>query len=251
MDTRKFYDDIADLYHLVYADWPASIALQAAILDSILEESIGEGPHQILDVSCGIGTQTIGLASMGHRLTASDLSPSSVARARREVETRGLHVAFSVGDMRECDRRHDAKFDVVLSADNAVPHLLGDDEIRDAFRAMHNCVRPNGVAVITVRDYAREDRTTPQLRPFGVRPITGGQCVVFQVWHFDGDQYDVAMYFVQEREHRDPEVTVSRSRYYAVDTNKLSALMGEAGFVDVRRIDERYFQPVLLARKAV
>jgi SAM-dependent methyltransferase len=251
MDTRSFYDDIADLYHLVYADWPASITLQAAVLDSILVEALGPGPHRILDVSCGIGTQTIGLASQGHSLTASDVSPVSVARARQEAETRRLDVAFSVSDMRQCDQQHDATFDAVLSADNAVPHLLSDDEIQDAFRAMHHCVRPNGVAVITVRDYAREDRTTPQLRPFGVRPIPDGQCVVFQVWHFDGDHYDVAMYFVRERANREPEVTVSRSRYYAVDTNKLAVLMGEAGFVDVKRIDERYFQPVLLARKAV
>jgi len=251
MEARRFYDDIASLYHLIYANWLASIERQATVLDSILRESLGAGPHRVLDVSCGIGTQTIGLASLGHDVTATDISPASVSRASRELDERGLHAEVSVCDMRQCDLRHGADFDAVLSADNAVPHLLSDEEILTAFRAMRNCTRPRGVALITVRDYAREDRTPVQLRPYGVRVTPDGQCVVFQVWKFDGDYYDVAMYFVQESACGNSEVTISRSRYYAVDTDRLLELMGEAGFADVRRIDERYFQPVLLGRRAV
>lgn len=249
MDSRHFYDEVAELYHLVYADWPASIDRQAVHLSSILEEKVGRGPLRILDVSCGIGTQTLGLAGLGHRLTASDVSPSSVARARREAAARNLRVDFSVGDMRRCDRPRGTTFDVVLSADNAVPHLLTDADILEAFRAMGRCLRPGGIVVITVRDYARESRASPQFRPHGVRPTADGQCVVFQVWSIDGDHYDTAMYFVQESAGQEPQVTVSRARYYAVGTERLTLLLREAGFVDVDRLDGRYFQPVLLGRR--
>jgi hypothetical protein len=42
-----------------------------------------------------------------------------------------------------------------------------------------------------------------------------------------------------------------RSTYYAVGIQKLITLMKQAGFEDVRRLDERFFQPVITGtRKA-
>lgn len=37
-----------------------------------------------------------------------------------------------------------------------------------------------------------------------------------------------------------------RSRYYAVSTDRLRGLMREAGFEHVRRIDDAFYQPVLV-----
>ncbi len=249
MEASKFYDDIADVYHLVYTDWADSMRRQAEVLNGVLRRALGDGPHRILDVSCGIGTQSLGLAALGHSITASDISERSIERARREAEKRDLEISFSVADMRTCDLRHDGKFDAVISADNSVPHLLTDSEIQEAFGSFYRLTRPGGVSLITVRDYASEDRSTPQLRPYGVRKVPEGRYVVFQVWDFVGEIYDVAMYFVRENPERQADVLVSRTRYYAVDTDKLLSLLGKAGFIDVERIDGEYFQPVLLARK--
>ena len=41
-----------------------------------------------------------------------------------------------------------------------------------------------------------------------------------------------------------------RSRYYAISTTKLCDLMREVGFHNVRRIDEAFFQPVLVGTRA-
>src|SRR5215831_1991906 len=67
------YDEIATLYHLIYRDWNAAIVQQAAALDAIIRQHVGPPPRSILDVSCGIGTQALGLAALGHAVTASDL----------------------------------------------------------------------------------------------------------------------------------------------------------------------------------
>jgi len=249
MSVREFYDEIAAVYHLVYADWEASIQWQAEILDAVIRERLGAGRHRIFDVSCGIGTQTLGLAALGHEVAGADLSPGAVARASREATARGLEIDFSVADMRDCDGHPRAPFDIVLAADNAVPHLLTDEEILTAFEAFRRALRPGGLAVISVRDYAKEDRSiTPQMRPFGVRSIPGGRCSVFQVWDFDGPRYDLAMYFVREISGRVPDVLISKSRYYAISIGALTELMHRAGFGDVERIDGRFFQPVLVAR---
>jgi 2-polyprenyl-3-methyl-5-hydroxy-6-metoxy-1,4-benzoquinol methylase len=79
------YDAIASLYHLVYPDWNAAIAQQSAALDAIIRQHVGPPPRSILDVSCGIGTQALGLAALGHTVTASDLSSGAVERARRDA----------------------------------------------------------------------------------------------------------------------------------------------------------------------
>ena len=88
MTPDEFYDQLAPFYHLIYADWEASITRQAAALDSIMQEFWGAETTTILDVACGIGTQTLGLAQLGYQVTASDLSRAAVARARWEAAAR-------------------------------------------------------------------------------------------------------------------------------------------------------------------
>jgi hypothetical protein len=70
------------------------------------------------------------------------------------------------------------------------------------------------------------------------------------VWEFRGPVYDLAMYFVADRGGPDCTTRVMRSRYYAVGTDKLMQLMRQAGFVQVERLDGRFYQPVLVGRRA-
>lgn len=245
------YDEIASVYHLVYADWEAAIAKQAAALDAIFRRWLGPPPQSVLDVSCGIGTQAIGLAALGYRVTGSDVSAGAVERAKREAVRRGLSVSFAFADMRDSATVHGSGFDAVLSADNAVPHLLSDEAILDAFRAFHACLRPGGIAVISVRDYrSDEDRTSPQLWPYGFRSDGEDRYFVVQTRDWVGDTYDVAMYFIREaRGNRPATVITGSSRYRAVTTGRLEELFREAGFDETHRLDGQFFQPVVLARR--
>jgi hypothetical protein len=68
--TAEFYDGLAEDYHLVYADWDASIRRQAAALDRLIRERTGTQHCRILDCTCGIGTQSLGLAALGSRTSA-------------------------------------------------------------------------------------------------------------------------------------------------------------------------------------
>ena len=108
------YNEIAELYHLVYENWEAAIARQSLALDTVISELIGSAPHTLLDVSCGIGTQALGLASRNYQVSASDLSESSVARAQREALSRGLSIDFSVMDMCDCAEHCSDKFNILL-----------------------------------------------------------------------------------------------------------------------------------------
>ena len=250
-NIEQFYAGLSPLYHLIYPDWEQSVRRQARDLDSLFREQWGDGLHRVLDVSCGIGTQALGLAGLGYDVTASDLSSEEVERAKSEAAQRGITIAFSVADMRESYAHHAQQFDVVISCDNAVPHLLTDADILAGFKQFHQCTRPGGGCLITVRDYEQEDLSKQQIKSYGVRDEHGVRWLLWQVWDPHGSTYDVTMYFVADRGEPDCRTHVIRATYYAVGIPKLIDLMKQAGFVDVRRVDNRFFQPVIIGtRKA-
>jgi SAM-dependent methyltransferase len=244
-----FYDQLAPIYHLIYRDWDASMVRQGEQLSTLIE-SEWPGSNRILDVSCGIGTQAIALAGHGYSVTASDLSERAVDRARLEAARRGHTVPFSVCDMRCAFDHHGSGYDVVISADNSVPHLLSDDEILLAFKQMHACLRPDGGVLITVRDYQNEQRGSNIVKPYGLRVEGDKRYVPVQVWDFEGEHYNLAFFFVEEDLSTGRVQThVMRSTYYAISTERLCELLRDASFDRVRRVDGAFFQPVLVGTK--
>jgi SAM-dependent methyltransferase len=245
------YDDIASLYHLIYPDWNEAIQQQGKALNTVVCNFVGSAPLSILDVSCGIGTQALGLAALGHTVTASDLSSAAVERARKEAISRGLEITFKVADMRQCAETHGSGFDVVLSADNSLPHLPGEDEVRIALQSFYKCLKKDGVAIVNLRDYREdEDRSSPQVWPYGFRYDGSDRYFVFQTRDWSNDVYDVAMYFVREvREGTPASVTAGLSRYYAITVDRLMFLLQEVGFTDVQRLDGILHQPIVVGRR--
>jgi len=249
MTPDEFYDQLTPFYHLIYPDWETSIRQQAAALDSIIQEFWGAETTAILDVACGIGTQTLGLAQLGYQVTAADLSRAAVARARREATTRHLDLHCFVADMRHMAVHSQQRYDVVMACDNAVPHLLTDEDILTAFRALYTCIRPGGGCLITVRDYDREDRTGIQVKPHGLRMEGNTRYLLFQVWEFRGALYELALYCIEDRGGRHSMTHVLRTTYYAIGTETLMALMRQAGFRDVQQLEARFYQPVLIGTR--
>ncbi|HSH02442.1 MAG TPA: class I SAM-dependent methyltransferase [Anaerolineae bacterium] len=245
-----FYDRLSPFYHLIYQDWEGSIERQAAQLWGVMEREWGGDVKRVLDVACGIGTQSLGLAGLGLVVKGADVSAGAVARAKREAAVRGLAIAFEVGDMRTAYEQHGGGFDVVLAADNAIPHLLSDAEILGALGQMYRCLRPGGGCVITMRDYDGAERGRGLVKPYGTREVDGVRYLVWQVWDFEGDIYTVSMYFVRdEGEEGDVTTEVMRTKYYALSPNRLVSLMVEAGFGEVKRLDDVYFQPVVVGTR--
>lgn len=249
MTVIDFYDRLAPLYHLIYPNWAASMDRQAAALDSIIKEQWGNTAQTVLDVACGIGTQALGLATLGYTVTASDLSPAEVDRAEREAAARALHLNLSVADMCAAYTHHQRQFDVVIACDNAVPHLLTDADLLQAFQQFYACTRPGGGCLISVRDYDAEEHGGVQVKPYGLRIEEEIRYLLFQVWEFHGDIYDLAMYFVEDRGGSECVTHVMRTQYYAVKTGTLIALMRQAGFENVQRLDGRFYQPVVVGTR--
>ena len=249
MTIQDFYAGLTPFYDLVYPDWEASVARQGEQLDAVVRARWGEGVRAVLDVSCGIGTQALGLAAMGYHVTASDLCAEAVGRAQAEAKGRGLDVDFSVADMRCVHAHHGRQFDLVLSCDNSLPHLLTDADILAALQSMYLCTRWGGGCLVSLRDYASVPRGGQHVQNYGLRERDGVRYVLTQVWDWQGEIYDLAMYVIEDRGEPEGRVRVMRTRYYALPIPRLIELMLEAGLVDVQRLDGSFFQPVVVGTR--
>jgi glycine/sarcosine N-methyltransferase len=249
--TDTFYDDLADHYHLLFEDWSQSIERQATALGPLLERYTNQLAPRVLDCACGIGTQTLGLSMRGHSLVASDQSRASVARVAREATLRGLNIQFHVAGMRTLSSIHEGNFDVVLAADNALPHLLLREDRNQALREIAGKLRPGGILVATIRDYDHLIQTRPSIQAPSMYGPRGQRRIVHQVWDWDGDEYDVHLYLSFEGS---AQWTVKHyvSRYRALLRNDLSTSLHEAGFTTIQWLEPaetKFYQPVLIARK--
>jgi SAM-dependent methyltransferase len=250
MSVREFYDALAPLYHLVYDDWEASVARQGAALASLIGEYWGEDVRSVLDAALGIGTQALGLLARGFRVTGSDLSVGAVARAQREAVARGLPLVCLVADFRALPVRS-ASFDVVLVCDNSLPHLETETDIQTALAEYLRCVRPGGGCLISMRDYGPPPPSgTVEVRPYGERLWAGRRYHLCQVWNWRGPRYDLS-FEITAGDTSEASATVLRSSYLAIPVEKIAGLMRAVGFEDVRRVDERFFQPVLVGTHPV
>lgn len=249
--TESYYNALAPYYKYIYPNWDASTQRQADMLDSVIREFVGEKPKTVLDVACGIGTQSIGLAKLGYQVTSSDLSSGEIDQAQQEALKYGVQIKFQVADMRQVWEVYQREFDIVIACDNSVPHLLGNDEILSAFRQFHKCVKSGGCCMISVRDYALlENREKQIMYPRLVHQTDNGQVVLFDVWDFDGAYYEITTYIVEDVGKPVAQTQVLRGgKYYCVEISTLEKLFKEAGFREVITLRDRFFQPLLIAKK--
>jgi glycine/sarcosine N-methyltransferase len=251
--TNPFYDDLAADYHLVYADWPASVRRQGRALARFIREQAGPAAHTVLDCACGIGTQAIGLALEGFSVRGSDVSPKEIARARDEAAGFGVDIELHVADFRHLDLQVDGQFDVVICCDNALPHMLADEDLRLAVQGMHAKVRPGGLLIIGIRDY---DALVVE-RPHATTPLViereTGRSIVFQVWDWaeDGQRYALSLFVLKA--HGDAwETRCHTTIYRALRRAELDGFLDHARFRDIRwhfPAATHHHQPLVTARK--
>jgi SAM-dependent methyltransferase len=237
--VRRFYDRLAPSYHLIYGDWEAVSKLQASSLRTFFEKrGSTPGSVHVLDCACGIGTEALGLASLGFQLTGCDISPCAVERTRREAEKRGLRLELLVADMLDLSQIPDGKFDAVICMDNALSHCENDEQLFRAAANIRRKLRPEGIFLASIADFDR----LIQERPTGLTPAfyfdRGRRRIVHQLWDWiDERRYNIHLYIAAETQGR-WEVEHHVTQYRSVLRSQLGSILRSAGFVDHRWIFE-------------
>lgn len=226
---------------------------QGREVEDVLRRAGCGSPARVLDCSCGIGTQALGLASRGFEVVGTDLSSKAIERARREAARLGLTAQFEVADMRSLPSFEGASFEAVISFDNSLPHLLTDQDLATALAKIRDSLTPGGTFAASIRDYDSLRESRPTSQSFRVMPHEDcQQRVSFQLWNWHGDDmYDVTQFVLAPSGEQPDEWTTTHAtcRYRALKRSELSAALAAAGFVDVEWYDDAFYQPVVVSRR--
>lgn len=128
---------------------PKEVAAECDFIEKALGIPAGS---RVLDVGCGLGVQTVELASRGYTLVGLDISPTMVSRAYDEAEDHGLQIDFVRGDMR--DVKFEEQFDALLCWGTSFGYF-SEEENELTVRQFHQALKPNGTLLLEVvnRDF--------------------------------------------------------------------------------------------------
>lgn len=252
--VAEFYDRLSvEYHHNMGFDWEAEVREEGAALDRFLANRVGRrSPYSVLDCSCGIGTQAIGLALHGHQVHATDLSPVAVACARQEATDFGVFMTFGVADFRKLNAATSDLFDVVISCDNAIAHCLADDDLAAALASMKTRLKPGGLLLLSIRDYDALIADKPRLTSEHVQDRSDGRRIVFQVWDWssDGRRYRVHQFLIKDIDGR-YELKHFETELRALLRDEVTAAVRGTGYEEVRWYCPEasgYYQPIVTAR---
>lgn len=250
----QFYDQLAGDYHRIFADWKQSVHRQAKVLGKFIAAHKGDPPLTILDCTCGIGTQAIGLALAGYSVYGTDLSPEAIERARREAVNFGVEASFDVADLLQLESQVSGTYDVVLSCDNALAHFLTDQELLRAVENMASKLRPDGLLVASIRDYDAILQEKPRTMLPQVSEADESRAISFQVWDWQSNGHTYTLnHFIVKQAGDGWETVCNVTQLRAWRRAEIQLMLARAGLSDIvwtMPADSGYYQPIVTARKS-
>lgn len=233
------YDTIAPHYLWYFENWEKESAAQARLIDCLIQNRLeADANHlRLLDCMAGIGTQCLGLASLGYTVTASDLSAISLQFLKQAANQRNLPIQTLKSDVLSLSGAFPTdSFDVVISFDNGIANLIGPETLQEGLTEIGAVLKPGGLVILGVRDYDSILKTSerPCYWPDGLYQFTreGETRYVFEKWEWErcGRIYNLRLTHMSSAN----EVLLnSTCRVYAYSSEDLSSALKKSGFKNI------------------
>lgn len=227
------YTSISSHYDDWYSQgWAISAEKQGDALQKLIEAEGLKIPLRALDLACGIGTQSYGLARHGHKVTGLDISPGQLAEAeRRTADKTGLKLDWQLGNAETPSTTVTGPFDLIFSFGNSFPLLGSRYAVLNGLKEAYNLLSDGGQVWISMRDHAGLRQTKPYVTASGAFKNGEREGVWLETaeWLDDGMHYKSHIIFVltapkAERIHYPFPPLVALTKDEMLD------LMAEAGF---------------------
>ena len=248
--TQTFYDNLASQYDKLFLDWQSTTQEQAVILNQLFSDNGFDKTARVLDCACGIGTQAIGLASFGYRVTASDISDGELAEAKERAAKNNVTIRFEHADFCALSETFSEPFDIVIAMDNALPHMLSKSALNAAVQSITNQIVPGGMFVASIRDYDALLMDKPPYSPPYIHKTDKGQRVSFQTWTWDDDHYKLVQYIIDDE--KTLQISKFECEYRATRRDELTSLLLSNGCSKVEWMfpeETGFYQPIVIAKK--
>lgn len=240
-DISHFYDSIADDYHFWFRDWDSQLDREGLNLRRFFRD---RQVKTVLDASCGIGTQAIALARLGYTVTAADVSPGILERARQNAAQYGVtdRITFVQSDFQNLHNTVTGPFDAVLTKGSSIPHLIEDQQIEETLLIFYELLRPGGMLLIGMRDFELLLEDRPRFWPGRVHDEPEEQIITFDIWDWDdGPPVTVTVNtFIVRGQGTAYRVTKRPVVFRALTPDEVEVVLSEVGFENFQAERDRW-----------
>lgn len=236
---QNIYDDIAEIYRLFYKDYHVAVTHQGEEIAKALDICKIPRNARILDTSCGIGTQAIGLKLHGFNVSGIDLSPKSISQAHENAKEFGVDIDFQVGNLKDLDRIPADAFDVVLNCGNTLAHFLSTEDLYHAFKQAFRILRKKGVYINAFTDHREGIKTDDFLRDVTIYRDPTKKSMNFQLWTWLNLKkiYRCDDYTIIDNEGMNPELKKVSADFRIWSTQELEKVAQNSGFREPQWIE--------------
>ena len=128
--------------------------------------------------------------------------------------------------------------------------MLTCGALESAIRSITGQIADGGLFVASIRDYDALLTEKPPYSPPYIHETANGQRVSFQTWKWDGDNYRLIQYIIDDGDVL--KVSKFECEYRATRREEMTRLLMENGCRDVKWLfpeETNFYQPIVVAQK--
>lgn len=168
MKSINFYDEISGYYGKMI-DFEKNLEFRISAYKTIFPL-----PAKVADIGCGIGLDSIALASNGHFVSAFDPSPRMIDEVKTNSDKYKVKIETSVNSFDSIPSNLKGNFDYVVSVGNTIAHL-SVQELKRAFYKINKLLKPGGKLFLHILNYDLILRESKRINNIAVRD---GQAII-------------------------------------------------------------------------
>ena len=146
LSHAKFYDIASEFYEQMI-DFNKNLDLRIEAYKKIFPTN-----GLAADIGCGIGLDSIALAKNGHTVSAFDVSPQMIERARINSEKHNVQIDFKVNSITSIPKIYKAKFNYAVCVGNTIAHLK-ERQLQSTFNKIYSLLMPGGTVLLHILNY--------------------------------------------------------------------------------------------------
>lgn len=142
-ETKNFYMSAYKKMDGIEKEWTAGTA-NPELVNLVYNQVIKPG-SKVLEVGCGLGTESVFLAVRGMNVTSMDLSPDAIATGKKLADIYGVNINWIADDLLESDY-FENEFDVIT--DQGCFHHMHVEEYEKYAKKICKYLKPGGLFVL-------------------------------------------------------------------------------------------------------
>ncbi|MDP1994050.1 MAG: class I SAM-dependent methyltransferase [Ignavibacteria bacterium] len=153
MKNENFYNAVSPFYDSMIS-MEKSLIRRKTFYETIFAN---QNIKLVADLGCGSGLDSLALASMGLKVIGFDQSAEMIHSAKQNAAKFGADIQFIRKGISDIPQKFTGRFDAVVSFGNTLANL-DETEARFALQKVHHLLKPNGLFLFQILNYARVEK---------------------------------------------------------------------------------------------